>query len=216
MLKKALLLISFLTGVLFFPQASAADFVAGTHYEVLPEPVPTRDRQKIEVVELFWYGCTHCFHFEPLIKTWKSKQPTDVDYHAVPAMWNKKMALHAQAFYTAQSLGILEKIHEPFFNRLNVQKKSLNDENELADFFAGFGVDREKFRKTFNSFGVTSQVNLADSRARSYRIQGTPEMIVNGKYRVSSSQTGSQARMLEVVDFLVAKERAALVAPAKK
>lgn len=195
--------------------AVADEYIAGTHYEVLPAQVITRDKNKIEVVELFWYGCVHCFHFEPVIGAWKAKLATDVDFHQVPAMWNPTMSLHAQAFYTAKSLGVLDKIHQPFFAYLNVQKKSLKDIDDLADFFAQYGVDRENFRKTFNSFGVTSQLNLADSRARSYRIQGTPEMVINGKYRISSSMSGSQAKMLEVAEFLIAKERAAL-SPAKK
>lgn len=186
----------------------AEEYIAGTHYEVLPEQVATRDKNKIEVVELFWYGCSHCFHFEPLVKAWKSKLANDVDFHQLPAMWNKRMAIHAQAFFTAQALGVLDKIHDPFFARLNIEKKPLDSEDDLAVFFAQYGVDKKNFQKTFNSFGITSQLNLADSRARSYHIQGTPEIIVNGKYRVSSTMSGSQAKMLEVADYLIAKERA--------
>lgn len=193
--------------------ANAENYVAGTHYEVLKTPIATRNKKKIEVVEVFWYGCSHCFDFEPALVVWKSKLPADVDFYQVPAMWSPAMKLHAQGFYVAKALGILDKIHQPFFNALNLEKKRLNDEDALARFFSTYGVNKDTFDKTFNSFAVTSQVDLADSRARSYGIQGTPEIVVNGKYRVSSALTGSQANMLKVASFLVEKERAALPKP---
>ena len=188
----------------------AETYVAGKHYEVLPAPVVTRNKNKVEVVEVFWYGCSHCFDFEPMLTAWKAKLPPEADFHQIPAMWSPAMKLHAQGFYTAKSLGILEKTHIPFFNTLHLEKKRINNEDDLARFFSRFGVDKSTFDKTFNSFGVTSQVSLAESRAKSYRIQGTPELIVNGKYRVSSTMAGGQANMLKVAAFLVEKERAAL------
>lgn len=193
--------------------ASAENYVAGKHYEVLPKPVVTRNKNKVEVVEVFWYGCPHCFDFEPMLIAWKAKLPAYADFHQMPAMWSPVMKLHAQGFYVAKSLGILDKIHQPFFNTLNVEKKRINDEAAMGQFFSRFGVDKATFDKAFNSFGVSSQVSLADSRARSYRIQGTPEIIVNGKYRVSSTMAGSQANMLKVATFLVEKEQATLPKP---
>jgi thiol:disulfide interchange protein DsbA len=196
--------------VLLLPMlATAAAYEAGKHYEELADPVRQRDANKIEVVELFWYGCVHCFKFDPVLSQWVKKQADDVDFWHSPAMWNKRMSIHAQAFYTAQALGIFEKIHVPFFTALNVERKKLDDIDELAAFFAQYGVDQAKFKKTFNSFGVTSSVARADARARSYKISGTPEMVVAGKYRISSTMAGSQAEMLKVAEFLIAKERAA-------
>jgi thiol:disulfide interchange protein DsbA len=202
-----------LTAATLFLQSfvvSAENYVAGKDYEVLPNPVATRNKNKVEVVEVFWYGCSHCFDFEPMIATWKAKLPEYADFHQMPAMWNPVMKLHAQGFYTAKALGLLDKIHQPFFSALNVEKKRMNDEAALAVFFNRFGVSKEIFDKTFNSFGVNSQVSLADSRARSYRIQGTPELVVNGKYRVASSLAGNQANMLKVASFLIEKEKATL------
>ncbi len=204
-------LFTFITAFVLLTQTvSAEDYVAGTHYEVLPSAVTTRDNSKIEVVELFWYGCSHCFNFEPAVAAWQSKLPADVDFHQMPAVWHPTMALHAKAFYAAKALGIHDKIHQPFFNILNVQKKKLKDPEAVANFFAQYGVDKKDFEKTFNSFGVNSQLSLAKSRALSYRIQGTPEMVVNGKYRISTNMTGSQANMLKVANFLIAQERAIL------
>lgn len=188
--------------------AHAKDYVAGTHYEVLPTPVVTRDKNKIEVVEIFWYGCSHCFSFEPMLVSWKNKLPDDVDFHQMPAMWNNAMKLHAKVFYTANALNILDKIHQPFFNALNVERQRMSSEGSIEQFFANYGVDSKTFKSTFNSFGVNSQVKLAESRAASYRMQGTPELVVNGKYRIAGALAGSQAEMLKVAEFLIAKERA--------
>jgi thiol:disulfide interchange protein DsbA len=195
----------------FAAQTRAADplYIEGTHYERLPEAVRTADPARIEVVEVFWYGCGHCYQLEPLIKKWKPSLAADVDFRRSPAMWNKLMAVHAQAFYAAQVLGVLEKMNDPLFAALNVDRKKLETEDEIAALFAQNGVKEEDFRKAFNSFGVQSSVKQADARQRSYRITGTPEMIVNGKFRVSARLAGSPEAALKVVDFLVEKERAA-------
>ena len=192
--------------------AGTEQYEAGKHYQVLNQPVRTRDSNKIEVVELFWFGCPHCYHFEPLLKAWKQKQQADVDFWQSPAMWNERMKVHAQVFFTAKALGVEEKLHEPIFTSLVVERKQLTNPTEIEDLFANYGVDREEFKKTFKSFGVISQVKQADARARSYQLTGTPELVVNGKYRVTAGMAGGQAEMLKVVDFLVAKERAAMAA----
>lgn len=190
-------------------------YQAGIHYDLLPQPVRTRDATKIEVVELFWYGCPHCYHFEPLVKQWKKTLSDDVDFWRSPAMWNPRMKIHAQAFFTAESLGVLDKLHNPLFTSLVVERKRLDKPEEIEDLFASYGVDREAFRKTFNSFGIVSQVKQADARARSYRISGTPELVVNGKYRISAGKAGGQEEMLQVADFLIKKERKATLAEAQ-
>lgn len=187
-------------------------YQAGTHYTVLEAPVRTRDSSKVEVVEVFWYGCSHCYHFEPLVSQWKKKQATDVDFWRSPAIWNATMKLHAKAFFTANALAVTEKVHIPLFTTLVVERKRLSNKSQIEDLFADYGVDRAKFGKMFDSFSVNSLVNQADARARSYKVSGTPELVVNGKYRVGAKKAGGQAQMLEVVDFLVAKERALLAA----
>lgn len=189
--------------------ALAETFKAGEHYEVLPTPVITSDKSKVEVVELFWYGCGHCFKFEPMLEAWKKQQGEDVVVVGQPAMWNATMQLHAKAFYTAKALNVLDKMHQSLFNAMNIQKQRLKDEASIKALFVKNGVDGEAFSKTFNSFGVNSQIKLADSRARSYRMQGTPEMVVNGKYRIAAGLAGSQAKMLEVASFLIEQERQA-------
>jgi len=198
------------------PFAFAADeYVEGKQYERIAQPVRTADPSRIEVVEVFWYGCVHCFHLEPLLGEWKKTLKPDVDFHRSPAIWNPTMAIHAQAFYAAQSLGVLDKMNGPLFNALNVDRKPLANVDDLAAFFGANGVNEAEFRKAFASFGVQSMVKQADARARSYGITGTPELVVNGTYRVSGKSAGSPAEMLKVVDFLIARERAARAAAAK-
>jgi len=199
-----------LVAALSSPAAMAQQtYEAGKHYEVLPQPVVTRDPSKIEVVEVFWYGCIHCFHFEPVMSAWRSKLPADVDFHGSPAMWNTSMKVHSQAYFTAEALGVLDKVHGPLFKAMNEEHKRLATMDEIAPIFTAAGVSKADFEDAFESFGVNNQVTLADSRARSYRVQGTPEIIVDGKYRVSAGMAGSQADMLKVADFLIAQERAA-------
>ena len=189
------------------PVMAQEAYLAGVHYEVIEQPVVTEDPEKIEVTEVFWYGCGHCFSFEPTVQKWKKTLAEDVNFVASPAIWNKPMEAHAKAFYTAKALGKLDEMHEPFFEALNVERKKLTSEGDLAEFFAKFGVDEETFKKTFKSFTVVSQVNKANDKARKYGIQGTPELIVNGKYRVTGRLAGSQEGMISVANFLIAKER---------
>jgi thiol:disulfide interchange protein DsbA len=189
---------------------AADEFTAGKHYDVLKVAVATRDAKKVEVVEVFWYGCIHCFNFETMIQAWHKSQADDVDFYSMPAMWNNTMKMHAKAFYTAKALGNFDQMNQVLFQTMNVKKNRLKTQSAVKSVFTSNGVEAERFDAVFNSFGIQSQVNLAESRARSYGIQGTPEMVVNGKYRVSSSAAGGQAQMLKVVDFLVNKERASL------
>ena len=190
-------------------QAAGETYVEGENYDLITPPVRTANPDKIEVAEFFWYGCGHCYTFEPMIAAWKKTLPEDVAFRGSPAMWNKLMELHARAFYAAEVLGVLEQMNPVLFQAMNVDGKRLSSESEVQDLFVANGVDAEKFTKAFNSFGVTSQVNQASARAKAAQITGTPAIMVNGKYHISTRKAGSQADMLKVADFLIAKERAA-------
>lgn len=183
---------------------------AGEDYDVISPAIRTSESDKVEVHEFFWYGCGHCYNFEPLVVQWKKTLPQDVVVKGSPAIWNKPMELHAQAFYTAEVLGVLDDVHLPLFQALNVDGKRLQSEKEIGALFEKHGVDREDFSKAFNSFGVGSMTRQANARARAAKITGTPEMMVNGKYRITTRKAGSQANMLKIADFLIEKERAAL------
>ena len=186
-----------------------ANYVAGTHYEVLPQPVPTADPNRIEVTEVFWYGCGHCYDFEPLFEAWAESLPDDVAIVRSPAMWDQQgiMERHARIYYTARALGVFDKLHMAAFEAMNLHRNQLETEDAIAKLFEDNGVSREDFDRTFNSFGVTSAVRQAESRLRGYRTQGTPEVVVNGSYRVSSRMTGGHQGMLDVTGFLIDKIR---------
>jgi len=211
MIKRLLLSLSLLAFAPMFTVAedAAQDYVEGTNYDLITPAVRTADPGKIEVTEFFWYGCGHCYTFEPMIEQWKKSLPDDVDFQGSPAIWNAKMELHARAFYTAELLGVLDTMHPVLFQAMNVDRKPLSSEGKVAELFAANGVDAEDFNKAFNSFGVTSQVRQANSRARAAKITGTPALMVNGKYHVSTRKAGSQANMLKVAEYLIQKERAA-------
>jgi thiol:disulfide interchange protein DsbA len=176
----------------------------------LDRPVPTRDNSRIEVVEMFSYGCPHCYEFESSVKLWAEQQPDDVDFWFFPAVWNKPMALYARAFYSARELDVADKIHQPLFSAIVIEQNNIRNETDLAEFFAQHGIDRKDFNVAFNSTDVTTKVNHAEERVRLYKPVGVPELIVNGKYRVDRMRAGGLTEMLAVADFLIDKERAAL------
>lgn len=188
-------------------QASEPAFKEGKAYVRLESPLPTRHPDKIVVTEFFWYGCIHCFHFEPMLEEWAAKLPKDVVLERSPAIWKDRMRLHARAYYTAKALGVLDKVNQPLFNALNVDGKPLATEAAIGKIFEDHGVSKEKFDRAFNSFGVSSEVRQADARARSARIDGTPTLTVNGTYRISNELAGGQEEMLKVADFLIDKIR---------
>ncbi len=189
--------------------AEGVAFEEGTHYDLISPAIRTADPEKIEVTEFFWYGCGHCFNFEPMLAQWKKTLPEDVHFQPAPAMWNPTMELHAKAFYAAEALGVGETMHPALFRALNVDRKRLASEADLAELFAANGVAAEDFTKAFNSFGVSSQVRQANSRARTAKVTGTPSMMVDGKYFISARKAGNQANMLKLAEFLIEKERAA-------
>ena len=186
-------------------------YVAGTHYTELRAPVNTPDDSKIEVLEAFWYGCSHCFRFEPLVADWESKAADDVDFRRFPAMWNALMKVHAQIYFTAEAMDVIHIVHEPVFDAINVEGNRLQNEKLIGDLFEANGIARADFEAAFNSFSVRTKVNQAEKRMQDYEIRSTPNMIVNGKYLVTTGEAvRTQAEMLEVVDFLVDKERRAM------
>lgn len=187
--------------------APAVDFKAGQHYEVLRQSVRTSDPDRIEVVEVFWYGCGHCYTFKPMVEEWAETLGNDVVKSRLPAVWHPVMELHARAYYTAESLGVVDKVHTAIFEAMNLRGEELASKKDIADLFEAAGVSREEFEDTFDSFGINSAITRGDSRQRAYGIRGTPELIVDGKYRITGTMAGSHAGMLQVADHLIEMER---------
>ena len=186
--------------------AMAADWQQGTHYKALDNPVRTDQADKIEVAEVFWYGCPHCYTFKPLSEAYENSAPDYVDYVRLPAALGKSWEPHAYAFYALQAMGELDKVHNALFEALVVERRQLNTAEALADFVAEHGVDSDEFLKNFKSFGVNARMQQAQAKIRGARVTGTPTMLVNGKYLVSASTAGSPEAAIEVVEYLVALE----------
>lgn len=203
MRKIALITIVFL---LSWGTAFAEEFKAGVHYKVLDVAQPTITGDKVEVREIFWYGCPHCFRFEPYVERWLRRKPANAEFIRMPAVFRAGWEPHARAFYVSQILGVFEKIHKPLFNAIHLENRKLGTDEELMDFFAKFGVDKKEFIKTYRSFAVETRIRRAKSMVSRYGIDGVPAVIVNGKYLVTNGMTGSGARTLQVINYLVEKE----------
>ena len=188
--------------------AQAEPIEAGKQYVELSSAVPVSKPGKIEVVELFWYGCPHCYHFEPTINPWIAKLPDDVNFVRVPAMFGGVWDLHGQMFITLQTMGVEAKVHSAVFEAIQKDGKKLATPEEMAEFLATQGVDKDAFLKTYNSFGVKGQVANAKRLGMAYQISGVPALIVNGKYRFDIGSSGGPEQALDVADQLIAKERA--------
>lgn len=178
-------------------------------YKDVSPPVPTSTGDKIEVVELFWYGCPHCYRIEPHVERWMKGKPADVEFVMIPAVLNPTWALHARAFYTAEVMGVLGKVHKPMFEAIHAQRLKLDSLDDIASFFAGQGVDEQEFRKQFRSFAVETKLRRARQLTQQYGIDGVPAFVVGGKFRTDGGLAGTYENVLRVVDGLVAKERKA-------
>lgn len=209
-MRNLILSAALVTASLFGMTAQAAEpLEAGKQYVELSSAVPVAVPGKIEVVELFWYGCPHCYAFEPTINPWAEKLPADVNFVRIPAMFGGIWNVHGQLFITLEAMGVEHKVHNAVFEAIQKQGKRLTKPEDMADFVATQGVDKDKFLATFNSFAIKGQIEAAKKLAVAYGVQGVPTMIVNGKYRFDLGTTGGPEATLNVADQLIAKERAA-------
>ena len=184
--------------------------VAGTDYVEIPNGQPYAPLNgQVEVVEVFGYTCPHCAHFEPLINAWKGKQPADVRVTPVPAAFGGYWETYARAFFAAETLGVLEKSHEQMFDAIHATRKLGLDATpeQIGKFYEQYGVDAKTFANTMKSFGVETKLNRAKQFAARSQIEGTPSIVVNGKYLVNVDQRGYE-HMFNTVEHLAAQARA--------
>lgn len=202
-------LLTLLALLLLVPASHAAGFEEGIDYQKVATPQPpVTDNGRIEVLELFWYGCPHCYHLEPELNIWLKKKPDDVEFVRIPAVLGPSWELLARGYYTAQVLGVLDRIHEPLFDHIHKERKAIRNVAELKAFFEQQGVSGADFDKAWNSFAVVTDTNRARDVHNRYGVTGVPTLIVDGRYRTSASLTGSNEKMFKVVDFLIDKVRA--------
>ncbi len=190
--------------------ASAADnYTAGKDYRVLTTKGKVEKPNQIEVREFFWYGCSHCFNFEPFVTQWLKTKPVDVHFTRTPAALNPVWEQNARGYYAVDLLGKQsELIHQALFNVIHhpLKPKLMSDQASLAGFYSSQGVDANKFNGLYNSFAVSGKVAESRKLAMQYQLDGVPAIVVNGKYVVS----GENSETLKIVNFLVNKERKAV------
>ena len=178
----------------------------GKDYKLLNPPQPT-DSKKIEVLEFFFYGCSHCFNLHKPLTAWEKSKPKDVVLTFVPTIFRDSMEPMARTMYSLESMGQFDQLHDALYNAWNVDKIELFDEASIGDFVAKHGVDRTKFTDAYNSFSMQSRVARAKQMVRSYRVNGTPTLVVAGKYVITGLQPDDTVRVLEEVIDIARKAR---------
>jgi protein dithiol oxidoreductase (disulfide-forming) len=187
-------------------RAQAAAPKEGTHYVKLstaaPVTLPTPDK-KIEVVEFFWYGCPHCYAFEPVLEAWVKKLPADVSFRQVPVGFMAPHQFHQKLFYALEETGQFANLHRKVFNAIHQQNKRLNSESEVQAFVAASGGDGAKVVEAMKSFGANTKANRAKQLADAYKIDGVPALGIHGRFYTAASLAGSHERAVAVADFLI-------------
>ena len=187
--------------------AAPEEAFEGKDYTTVSVPQPVATGKKIEVLEFFWYRCPHCSALEPGLEAWLRKLPKDAQIRRVPAVFRDDWMPGAKIYYTLEQLGQLGRLHRKVFDAYHVENLNLNDPAVLGEWVTKQGVDRKKFEAIYNSFSTQSKVMQGTRLATAYGITGVPTFIIDGKYITAESMTGSEPRLFEVLDQLIAKAR---------
>jgi thiol:disulfide interchange protein DsbA len=180
----------------------------GAHYRRMTISQRTSSApDKIEVAEVFWYGCPHCYDFDPILQEWKKGLGPDVSFVQIPVIWNPTNEVHARIMYTAEALGKLDEMHTGIFNALHQDGNTLTTEAAMVEFFGQYGVSETDFLEAYSSFGVSSAVKRAENLTRSYGIRSVPVLVINGKYATDGAEVRSFGDIIAVTNELVERER---------
>jgi len=196
--------------------APAEKWVEGKSYFLVDPPQQTATGDKVEVLEVFSYACPHCAHFQPYADQLKASLPAGAVFTYMPAVFNATWEPYARAYYTAESLGAVAETHQALFDALHRDHLPMRTIDDLSTFYAQHGVDKAKFVATANSFEVESKMQRSMEMVKAYNVDGTPTIIVNGKYRVTGASAGGYPQLIELVDWLVQKEIDTKSKPASK
>ncbi|MHB8346737.1 MAG: thiol:disulfide interchange protein DsbA/DsbL [Acidiferrobacterales bacterium] len=191
------------------PVIGHASYLRDIDYRVIPQQ-PVTTAPKIEVREFFWYGCPHCFHIEPILENWLKTLPPDAEFVRTPAEFNPAWATAARAYYTFQALGITNKVHGAFFRAIHVDHKNMDNVNNVAAFLAKYGISKQRFLSTYNSFSVDADVRRTAAMEVPYGIDSVPTFVVDGRYVTNPAIAGGQRRCLRIVSYLIKKSAADL------
>ena len=194
------------TSLLPIAACSAADsYAEGTDYTLVRTPASAPGSKKIKVEEVFWYGCGHCYAFEPTIEAWAAKVPGDVDFVRVPnSLGRPVVIIHSKTYYTAEVLNLLGKSHVALFDAIHKEHLPLETPEAIQAWFTDkFGIMPDLFNNTFNGFTVDSRTRSAEELARQYGVASTPTIIVDGRFQVNASQAKGFDGMIKVTNFLI-------------
>lgn len=190
------------------PARTDWQYQEGQHFSKLTSAQGTSSPAgKIEVAEVFWYGCSHCYNLEPVLSDWVKKLPPDVSFVRIPVMWNPTNEIHGRIYYTAEALGKLDRINPAMFKAIHVENRPLTEEKDILEFFEQNGVPAADFNKTFRSFAVESQLKRAKDLTVKYKVRGVPLLVVDGKYTTDGPQIRSHQDLLAVTEELIQRER---------
>lgn len=188
-------------------QPAGGGILPGANYRELSEPQPVEVPEgTVEVIEFLWYDCQTCFVVEPAIERWLEQQGEAVTLRRVPAVAGTHMVHLARAFYAAEMLGVLDRLHPALYDAIHRHGRDLGQEDALAAFFAEQGIDRRRFLSAFRSSAVSARVRQAQQMSRRYEIAGAPTFVVAGRYRLDPTMAASAAAMVEILDHLVGRE----------
>jgi protein dithiol oxidoreductase (disulfide-forming) len=188
--------------------SAAIELKDGVNYKLLQPAQPTNVAPgKVEVVEVFWYACGHCYLLEPKLEAWnRAGRPGNAELVRVPATWNNMLKTHARVYYTMELLG-RQNLHPEIWREINLKGNRLDTPQSIEAFFTSHGVSKADFQKAFSSFSVDSKIMRAEDMNRRYKITATPTIIVNGKYVTDVGMAGSEEKLFQVINALVAKEK---------
>ena len=194
--------------VALVPFAAMAQWQEGTHYQELPSELDTRSGDQFEIAEVFWYGCPACHNMQPVLSDWLENKPDDVALRHVPAALRSDWRPHAQAYYTARELGVLDEIHQSLFDALAGERRSLHSRDAMAEFFEEKGVaEADEVADAWDSFSVDSAMRRGDQFVQGARVSGTPALVVEGRYLIGARDAGSYENMLAIAEYLIDRER---------
>jgi thiol:disulfide interchange protein DsbA len=177
--------------------ALRAQPAGGPGYSTLPTGLQIEDPAKVEVAEFFWYGCIHCFNFESVLEAWVPNLPPDVYFRRIPAVFGEPRGINdAAIFYAFEALGVLNKLHRRLFDAIHQDRLRTDNPAALGEWLGKNGLDPKKFDAMMKSFGVQSKVKRAGQLTAGARIDGTPALMVQGRYTISAEQAGSLEGML--------------------
>jgi protein dithiol oxidoreductase (disulfide-forming) len=183
-------------------------FQEGTNFMRLPQAMPVTTGAQIEVLEVFSYACSHCAHFEPTLAAWKTTMPKNAKLIYMPAVFQPSWVPYARAFYAAQQLGVLEKSHARMFKALFEEQKQFANIDEIAAWYAQFGVSAKAFTDAFTNAGMEAKLQRVVDLTPKYGVEGTPTMIVDGKYKFDVTMAGGPDKVGPLLNFLIGKTAA--------